>query len=245
VTGRPNFSRGDLGPKHRTAALSLSLFFGFCFVCFFFSFHYVSQCGVGAGWVWADFGPLAGPRPLPPRSAVVRSPHFPVWGNSGRRSRFRSCQRQREGGGARGGRGPLGPRPGPRPQASCTLHTRLAWLPAAYCAPRSSLARSLSSLARRPPDGRAGAGDPSGPRLLAGGPPGPGRGLLAMSSARDASSQFPLHLLVWNNDYRQLEKELRGQVRCGVEGVGGRLASLNPFPARAPGAQQMPSTLRS
>ncbi|XP_014443093.1 ankyrin repeat domain-containing protein 13A isoform X2 [Tupaia chinensis] len=32
-----------------------------------------------------------------------------------------------------------------------------------------------------------------------------------MSSARDASSHYPLHLLVWNNDYRQLEKELRGQ----------------------------------
>ncbi|XP_072809336.1 ankyrin repeat domain-containing protein 13A isoform X1 [Vicugna pacos] len=32
-----------------------------------------------------------------------------------------------------------------------------------------------------------------------------------MSSARDASGHFPLHLLVWNNDYRQLEKELRGQ----------------------------------
>lgn len=32
-----------------------------------------------------------------------------------------------------------------------------------------------------------------------------------MSSARDNSGHFPLHLLVWNNDYRQLEKELRGQ----------------------------------
>ncbi|XP_021112951.1 ankyrin repeat domain-containing protein 13A isoform X3 [Heterocephalus glaber] len=32
-----------------------------------------------------------------------------------------------------------------------------------------------------------------------------------MSLARDASSHFPLHLLVWNNDYRQLEKVLRGQ----------------------------------
>ncbi|XP_042525508.1 ankyrin repeat domain-containing protein 13A isoform X3 [Dipodomys spectabilis] len=32
-----------------------------------------------------------------------------------------------------------------------------------------------------------------------------------MSSARDARGQFPLHLLVWNNDYRQLEKELRDQ----------------------------------
>lgn len=37
-----------------------------------------------------------------------------------------------------------------------------------------------------------------------------------MSSARDISAHFPLHLLVWNNDYRQLEKELRGQVRGGA-----------------------------
>lgn len=34
---------------------------------------------------------------------------------------------------------------------------------------------------------------------------------LAMSSPHDASGDFPLHLLVWNNDYRQLEKELRDQ----------------------------------
>ncbi|XP_023589491.1 ankyrin repeat domain-containing protein 13A [Trichechus manatus latirostris] len=32
-----------------------------------------------------------------------------------------------------------------------------------------------------------------------------------MSSARDASDHYPLHRLVWNNDYRQLEKELRDQ----------------------------------
>ncbi|XP_059884186.1 ankyrin repeat domain-containing protein 13A isoform X1 [Delphinus delphis] len=32
-----------------------------------------------------------------------------------------------------------------------------------------------------------------------------------MSSACDASGHFPLHVLVWNNDYRQLEKELQGQ----------------------------------
>ncbi|XP_020762626.1 ankyrin repeat domain-containing protein 13A isoform X2 [Odocoileus virginianus] len=32
-----------------------------------------------------------------------------------------------------------------------------------------------------------------------------------MSSPHDASGDFPLHLLVWNNDYRQLEKELRDQ----------------------------------
>ncbi|TKC43407.1 hypothetical protein EI555_002399 [Monodon monoceros] len=32
-----------------------------------------------------------------------------------------------------------------------------------------------------------------------------------MSSACNASGHFPLHVLVWNNDYRQLEKELQGQ----------------------------------
>ncbi|XP_075391032.1 ankyrin repeat domain-containing protein 13A [Tenrec ecaudatus] len=32
-----------------------------------------------------------------------------------------------------------------------------------------------------------------------------------MSSRRDPGGPFPLHLLVWNNDYRQLEKELRDQ----------------------------------
>lgn len=42
---------------------------------------------------------------------------------------------------------------------------------------------------------------------------------LAMSSPRDASGDFPLHLLVWNNDYRQLEKELRDQVRGRGEGL--------------------------
>ncbi|KAJ8798858.1 hypothetical protein J1605_000015 [Eschrichtius robustus] len=63
-----------------------------------------------------------------------------------------------------------------------------------------------------------------------------------MSSARDASGHFPLHVLVWNNDYRQLEKELQGQVRgeAGVRprreegGVGGRIASLSPSPALCP-----------
>ncbi|KAM8816884.1 ankyrin repeat domain-containing protein 13A [Rhynchonycteris naso] len=32
-----------------------------------------------------------------------------------------------------------------------------------------------------------------------------------MSSARDPIGHFPLHFLVWNNDYRQLEKELQDQ----------------------------------
>uniref|UniRef100_A0A8D0S0L4 Ankyrin repeat domain 13A n=1 Tax=Sus scrofa TaxID=9823 RepID=A0A8D0S0L4_PIG len=44
-----------------------------------------------------------------------------------------------------------------------------------------------------------------------------------MSSACDASRHFPLHLLVWNNDYRQLEKELRGQ---NVEALDPRGRSL-------------------
>lgn len=44
-----------------------------------------------------------------------------------------------------------------------------------------------------------------------------------MSSVRDASGHFPLHLLVWNNDYRQLEKELRGQ---NVEAVDPRGRTL-------------------
>lgn len=60
-----------------------------------------------------------------------------------------------------------------------------------------------------------------------------------MSSSRDASDHFPLHLLVWNNDYRQLEKELRGQVRNGAGGLGwsSRFPEplLFPFPAILPG----------
>ncbi|XP_036304649.1 ankyrin repeat domain-containing protein 13A isoform X2 [Pipistrellus kuhlii] len=44
-----------------------------------------------------------------------------------------------------------------------------------------------------------------------------------MSAARDASGHFPLHLLVWNNDYRQLERELRDQ---NVEAVDPRGRTL-------------------
>nr|XP_048305671.1 ankyrin repeat domain-containing protein 13A isoform X2 [Myodes glareolus] len=47
-----------------------------------------------------------------------------------------------------------------------------------------------------------------------------------MSSARDASSRFPLHLLVWNNDYRQLEKELRGQSAEALDPRGRTLLHL-------------------
>ncbi|KAF5929213.1 hypothetical protein HPG69_019234 [Diceros bicornis minor] len=61
-----------------------------------------------------------------------------------------------------------------------------------------------------------------------------------MSSARDAGRHFPLHLLVWNNDYRQLEKELQGQVRGEAGGVGGRFPSLSPSPVLFPGAPQSP-----
>nr|XP_011759367.1 ankyrin repeat domain-containing protein 13A isoform X5 [Macaca nemestrina] len=44
-----------------------------------------------------------------------------------------------------------------------------------------------------------------------------------MSSACDASDHYPLHLLVWKNDYRQLEKELQGQ---NVEAVDPRGRTL-------------------
>uniref|UniRef100_A0A5F8AFQ0 Ankyrin repeat domain 13A n=1 Tax=Macaca mulatta TaxID=9544 RepID=A0A5F8AFQ0_MACMU len=64
---------------------------------------------------------------------------------------------------------------------------------------------------------------PPGPRLGAGGRREPGYGLLAMSSACDASDHYPLHLLVWKNDYRQLEKELQGQ---NVEAVDPRGRTL-------------------
>ncbi|XP_008002865.2 ankyrin repeat domain-containing protein 13A isoform X1 [Chlorocebus sabaeus] len=44
-----------------------------------------------------------------------------------------------------------------------------------------------------------------------------------MTSACDASDHYPLHLLVWKNDYRQLEKELQGQ---NVEAVDPRGRTL-------------------
>ncbi|GAB1290041.1 Ankyrin repeat domain-containing protein 13A [Apodemus speciosus] len=47
-----------------------------------------------------------------------------------------------------------------------------------------------------------------------------------MSSARDTSSRFPLHLLVWNNDYRQLEKELRDQNAEALDPRGRTLLHL-------------------
>nr|XP_042124476.1 ankyrin repeat domain-containing protein 13A [Peromyscus maniculatus bairdii] len=47
-----------------------------------------------------------------------------------------------------------------------------------------------------------------------------------MSSGRDASGRFPLHLLVWNNDYRQLEKELRDQNAEALDPRGRTLLHL-------------------
>lgn len=117
-------------------------------------------------------------------------------------------------------------------------------------APRASLAHP--SLSSSPAAGRAAPETPRGLRL------GkravrPGCGLLAMSAARDTSGHFPLHLLVWNNDYRQLERELRDQVRGGAgsgRGSGGRstpgsFSPREPSPALCPRAPQTPSVLRS
>lgn len=44
-----------------------------------------------------------------------------------------------------------------------------------------------------------------------------------MSSPGGASSAFPLHVLVWNNDYRRLDEELQDQVtgQPGSEGAAG------------------------
>lgn len=97
----------------------------------------------------------------------------------------------------------------PRPPARA-LH------PAARPAGRvpRPLARSLawfSSLAGRPAGGRRRP--PPGAEACQAGGEGRAAATLAMSSPHDASGDFPLHLLVWNNDYRQLEKELRDQVR--------------------------------
>lgn len=105
--------------------------------------------GTRPGW-------LASPTP-PPRRAVVRSPHFPVWGSSARRSRFASCQRGRERRGARGGRGrppsPTRPTIPDLPRVPCPRPARPAGR-----VPRP-LARSPGSL-RSPAGRRAGAGDP-------------------------------------------------------------------------------------
>lgn len=109
--------------------------------------------------------------------------------------------------------------------------------------PRRSLAHPSLSRARPPPGGRAAPETPRGLRLRLGQRAvRPGCGLLAMSAARDSSGHFPLHLLVWNNDYRQLERELRDQVRGGAGPAGagegalrGRLAAW-PLQLAAPGA---------
>lgn len=110
-------------------------------------------------------------------------------------------------------------------------------------APRAPLSLTLLSRARRPPGGRAAPETPRGLRL------GqravrPGCGLLAMSAASDSSGHFPLHLLVWNNDYRQLERELRDQVRGGAGPGGGGEGALRGRLARvaSPPAASAPQT---
>ncbi|KAK2102577.1 hypothetical protein P7K49_020244 [Saguinus oedipus] len=129
-----------------------------------------------------------------------------------------SAERERERRGARGGRGRAGPRAGPRPGTSRAPRTRPAQ-------PAGRVTRP--SLAHSPAAGQAGGRlRPCRGRDLgrAGGRRAPGYGLLAMSSVCDAGDHYPLHLLVWNNDYRQLEKELQGQVRGG--GIAGNRAGV-------------------
>lgn len=41
-----------------------------------------------------------------------------------------------------------------------------------------------------------------------------------MSSPGGASSAFPLHVLVWNNDYRRLDEQLQDQVTGGPGPAG-------------------------
>lgn len=41
-----------------------------------------------------------------------------------------------------------------------------------------------------------------------------------MSSPGGAGSAFPLHVLVWNNDYRRLDEELQDQVTGGSGAAG-------------------------
>lgn len=163
----------------------------------------------------ARLRPVAWSRP--PAAARDGTPRaLPCSGRFGRQQSVRELSARARARGARGGRGRAGPRagpqPGPRPQACRAARSELR----GPCRPlRPALARSPPSSSRSPA-GRAGPRDPVGSRLVASGRSGPGGGLLAMSSARDTNSRFPLHLLVWNNDYRQLEKELRDQVRCAA-----------------------------
>lgn len=116
------------------------------------------------------------------------------------------------------------PQPGPRPRASRAARSGLG---GPCCPLHPALGRSpLSS--PRSPAGRAGAPEtPSGgSRLVVGGWSGPGGDLLAMSSAGDTSSRFRLHLLFWNNYYRQLEKELWSQNAEALDPRGGTLLHL-------------------
>lgn len=104
-------------------------------------------------------------------------------------------------------------------------------------APRAARSLARPSLSSSPAAGRAAPETPRGPSLGERAAR-PGGGLLAMSAARDTSGHFPLHLLVWNNDYRQLERELRAQVRRGGAGGGGRRGSRVVRPACASPARR-------
>lgn len=52
-----------------------------------------------------------------------------------------------------------------------------------------------------------------------------------MSSPGRASSAFPLHLLVWNNEYRRLDEELQEQVTATLLGRESLGCTLGPCQA--------------
>jgi len=52
-----------------------------------------------------------------------------------------------------------------------------------------------------------------------------------MSSPGRASDAFPLHVLVWNNEYRRLDEELQDQVTAALLGR----ESLSCAPGSVPG----------
>lgn len=130
-------------------------------------------------------------------------------------------------GGARDGRGRTVPSRSPAWPATpglqrCPLRTRRPFLPAAPGTwPLAALLPSLFGRSGGPPETPSG-----GSRLVVGGWSGPGGDLLAMSSAGDTSSRFRLHLLFWNNYYRQLEKELWSQNAEALDPRGRTLLHL-------------------
>lgn len=173
-----------------------------------------------------------------PRRAVVRAAHFPVWGSSARRSRFGSCQRGQRAEGRGVGAADRVPDPAPDTRPPARPAPGPLGPPAAARAPRPL----VSSLSRRPPDGRARET-----------PPGLRLGRRALRARR----RPPRHVL---GPRRRrplpfappgLEQRLPaagegaagpGEARAG--GVGGRFASLSPSPALCPGAPQSPSILQ-